>query len=199
MKRKRYIKPCLPVIATFTACFATNIHAEGLSLDSVNEGLAAVEKAAESTQKTTEALQAAETAGKTVAEQGSLTETLVNKLGITTEQAQGGAGAIFETAKGKLDKEQFAKLSESVPEMETLLNAVPKQSGSLGGLPDEVSAALGDEAKSYGDLAELASSFKELKLSPDMVDEFVPVVVDYVRTNGGELTANMLQSTLYGI
>jgi hypothetical protein len=37
-----------------------------------------------------------------------------------------------------------------------------------------------------------------LNLSPDRVDEFVPVVVDYVRTSGGAMTADMLQSALYG-
>ena len=199
MRRKSIIHSCLPVMAALATGFAPTLFAEGVSMDSANEGLAALEKAAESTQKTTEALQSAETSAVTPQVQGGLTETLVDKLGITTEQAQGGAGAIFQSAKGQLDEEQFAKLSESVPEMDALLKAAPTQSESLGGITDQVSAVLGDDAKSYGNLAELASSFKELKLSPDLVDEFVPVVVDYVRTNGGASTANMLQSVLYGM
>jgi len=78
--------------------------------------------------------------------------------------------------------------------MDSLLNAVPKQSGGLAG---SVSSALGDN-NPYGNLAGLASTFKMLNLSPDQVDEFIPVVVDYVRTSGGAMTADMLQSALYG-
>lgn len=199
MKRKTMIYSCIPVIATLAAGFSTTLYAEGGSMESANTGLAALEKAAESTQKTTEALKGVETSAVTSEVQGGLTETLVNKLGITTEQAEGGAGAIFQSAKGQLDEEQFAELSASVPEMDTLLKAAPEPSESLGGITDQASAVLGDDVKTYGNLAELASSFKELKLSPDMVDEFVPVVVDYVRTNGGASAANMLQSVLYGM
>ena len=130
--------------------------------------------------------------------QGSLTDTLVKKLGITNEQAQGGAGALFQVAKGKLDAGQFAELSQSVPEMDSLLSAAPKQSGALSGLAGSVSSAMGDSSNAYGNLAGLASTFKTLNLSPDRVDEFVPVVVDYVSAKSGSLTGNMLQSALYG-
>lgn len=131
--------------------------------------------------------------------QGDLTNALVKKLGITSEQAQGGAGALFQVAKGKLNAGQFAELSKSVPEMNSLLNAVPKQSGALSGLAGGVSSALGDSSNTYGNLAGLASTFKTLNLSPDMAGQFVPVVVDYVKVKGGELTANMLQSALLGL
>ena len=39
---------------------------------------------------------------------------------------------------------------------------------------------------------------KMLNLSPDKVDEFVPLVVNYVEARGGALTADTLQSVLYG-
>ena len=130
--------------------------------------------------------------------QGSLTDTLVKKLGISSEQAQGGAGALFQLAKSKLDAGQFAELSKAVPEMDSLLSAAPKQSGALSGLAGGASSALGEANNPYGNLAGLASTFKVLNLSPDSVDEFVPVVVDYVRAKSGALTADMLQSALYG-
>ncbi len=130
--------------------------------------------------------------------QGSLTDTLVKKLGISSEQARGGAGALFQLVKGKLDAGQFAELSKTVPEMDGLLSAAPKQAEILGGSAEGASSALGEANNPYGNLAGLASAFKLLNLSPDMADEFVPVVVDYVRAKGGALTANMLQSALYG-
>ena len=132
-----------------------------------------------------------------IAVQTSLTDTLVKQLGITAEQAQGGAGAIFQVARSGLDSRQFTALSKVVPEMDSLLSAAPMQSVASSGLAGNASSALGNSSP-YGNLAGLASTFKELKLSPDMVDQFVPVVIDYVQTNGGALTANMLQSALYG-
>ncbi|MGR9000551.1 MAG: DUF2780 domain-containing protein [Gammaproteobacteria bacterium] len=202
MNNKKNLYKCtsfLLIIATGLPCA---VNAEGFTLDSVNKGLTEVQKAVDSAKQTTEAVKSGANAAadvKSIAMQGSLTDTLVKQLGITTEQAQGGAGALFQVAKGKLDAGQFAELSQSVPEMNSLLNAVPKQSGALSGLAGSVSSVMGDSSNSYGNLASLAATFKTLNLSPDMAGQFVPVVVDYVRTNGGELTANMLQSALLGL
>jgi len=201
MNNKKILYKWASVLLTIATGLSGAVNAEELSQDSVNTGLTTVQKAVDSTRQTTEAVQtgANAVAGiKSSVMQGSLTDTLVKKLGITSEQAQGGAGALFQLAKGKLDAEQFAELSKAVPEMNSLLNAVPKQSGALSGLAGSVSSALGDSSNTYGNLAGLASTFKTLNLSPDMVDEFVPVVVDYVRTKGGALTADMLQSAIYG-
>jgi hypothetical protein len=165
------------------------VQAEELSPESVNKG---------------QTTQVAESEANTVADvrplavQTSLTDTLVKQLGITAEQAQGGAGALFQVARSGLDSRQFAVLSKAVPEMDSLLSAAPKQSLASTGMAGNASSALGNRSSPYGNLAGLASAFKELKLSPDMVDQFVPVVIDYVQTNGGALTANMLQSALYG-
>ena len=133
-----------------------------------------------------------------IAVQTSLTDTLVKQLGVTVEQAQGGAGAIFQVARSVLDSGQFTALSKVVPEMDSLLSAVPKQSGALSGLAQDASSALGEANNPYGNLAGLAATFTALNLSPDKVDEFVPVVVDYVSAKSGALTANMLHSALYG-
>ena len=201
MNNKKILYKWASVLLTIATGLSGAVNAEELSQDSVNTGLTTVQKAVDSTRQTTEAVQtgANAVAGiKSSVMQGSLTDTLVKKLGITSEQAQGGAGALFQLAKGKLDAGQFAELSKAVPEMNSLLNAVPKQSEALSGLAGSVSSALGDSSNTYGNLAGLASTFKTLNLSPDMVDEFVPVVVDYVRTKGGALTADMLQSAIYG-
>ena len=202
MNSKKILYICTPVLLTIAAGLSGVVNAEGFSLDSVNKGLTAVQKTVDSSRQATQAVQSGANAVADVnstAVEGSLTDTLVKKLGITNEQAQGGAGALFQLAKGKLDSGQFAELSKSVPEMNSLLNAVPKQSGALSGLAGSVSSALGDSSNAYGNLASLASTFKTLNLSPDMAGQFVPVVVDYVRTKGGDLTSNMLQSALLGL
>ena len=199
MNPKNMLYKWTTVLLTIATGLSGAANAEGFSLDSVNKGLTAAQKTIDSSRQTTQTAQSGVNAMAGVnsaAVQDSLTDTLVKKLGITSEQAQGGAGALFQVAKGKLDSGQFAELSKAVPGMDNLISAAPKQPGISSGLAGSLSSALG-ENNSYGNLAVLAATFKDLNLSPDMVDEFVPVVVDYVRTSGGNLTADMLQSALY--
>ena len=189
MNPKIILYKCSPLLLSVLAGFSGAVNAEDLSLNSVIKR--------QSTQ-TVQLGAKGVTDVNSTAVQGSLTDTLVKKLNISNEQAQGGAGALFQLAKSKLDAGQFAELSKAVPEMDNLLNAAPKQSGALSALAGDASAALGEANNPYGNLAGLASCFKVLNLSPDRVDEFVPVVVDYVSAKSGALTGNMLQSALYG-
>jgi hypothetical protein len=186
------------VLLIIATALSVGVNAEGLSLDEGNKGLTTVQKSVDSSGQSTQSEQPGTDSVTDVnhptAVQGSLTDTLVKTLGITTQQAQGGTGALFQVAKGKLDAGQFADLSKAVPEMDSLLNAAPKQSAGLAG--SESSGLDGNNP--YGNLAGLASTFKMLNLSPDKVDEFVPVVVNYVEARGGALTADTLQSVLYG-
>ena len=189
MNNKKFFYTCTSVLLSVATGLSNPVNAEGFSPDSVSK------------EQSTQAVQSGANAvadPNAVTIQDTLTETLVKKLGITSEQAQGGAGALFQVAKGKLDAGQFAALSKAVPDMDSLLSAAPKPSGAISGLAQGASSALGEANKAYGNLAGLAPAFKALNLSPDSVDEFVPVVVDYVSAKSGAVTANMLQSALYG-
>jgi hypothetical protein len=200
VNHKNTLYKCTPVLLAISTCLSGAVNAEGFSLDSFNKGLTAVQKTVDSSRQTTQAVQsgAHAVAGvKSIAEQVSLTDTLVKKLGITSEQAQAGVGALLQVVKDELDAGQFADISKAVPEMDSLLSASPKQTGILSGLAGSVSSALGDN-NPYGNLAGLATTFMSLNLSPELIAQFVPVVVDYVNTSGGALTAKMLQSALTG-
>ena len=188
MSHNHKFTPCTPLLLSIMAGLPSVVNAEAFS-HSVTS--AQITKTVPSDAKSVTDL-------NSTAVQGSLTDTLVKKLGISSEQARGGAGALFQLAKGQLDAGQFAELSKTVPEMDGLLSAAPKQAEILGGSAEGASSPLGEANNPYGNLAGLASAFKLLNLSPDMADEFIPVVVDYVRAKGGALTANMLQSALYG-
>ena len=189
MNHKKILYQYTPLLLFVVAGLSGAVNAEDFSLDPVGKG---------QTGQTVQSGVNGMTDVNSTAVQGSLTDTLVKNLGITQEQAQGGAGAIFQVAKGKLDAGQFAQLSKAVHEMDSLLSAAPKPSGAISGLAQGASSALGEANKAYGNLAGLAPAFKALNLSPDSVDEFVPVVVDYVSAKSGAVTANMLQSALYG-
>ncbi len=129
---------------------------------------------------------------------GTLVDALVQQLGVTTAQAQGGAGALFQAAKSRMTAEAFDTVAKSVPDIDQLLAAAPQSSASSG-LAGGLSALAGDKAGSLGSLASLASSFQQLGLSSDMVSKFVPVVVDYVKQSGGDAAASLLRSALAGI
>ncbi|MBT3811918.1 MAG: DUF2780 domain-containing protein [Gammaproteobacteria bacterium] len=185
MQTAYIVKSYSPILLAVSLGFSSPVFAEGLNLDSLSDGLTSVQEG----QQTVETGKQLSTLGETAAVKPSevgLTETLVSKLGISSAQAEGGAGVIFKAAQEQLDAAQFAQIGAAVPEMDSLLSAAPKSSTSS--LISSASSMLGDSASSYGNLAALASSFSDLNLSPDMVDAFVPVVVDYVKRRGGAMT-----------
>lgn len=126
-----------------------------------------------------------------------LVDILVRQLGITNEQALGGAGSIFSVAQQHLSVSDFTKLSGAVPGMDQYLAAAPKAAASTSGsagLLGAAGTALG--GSSLGSMAALAGSFQSLGLSPGMVGQFVPVVLDYVQGQGGSSAMGLLQSAL---
>ncbi len=127
------------------------------------------------------------------AEGVELTDLLTSMLGVSSKQAEGGAGAVFELAKQKLSDENFKSVAKAVPGIDTLMNAAPKgSSGSLG----VITSMLGSDSNTVGGLAALAGSFKELGLSSDMVGKFTPVILDYVKGKGGSDVMNILKGVL---
>ena len=129
-----------------------------------------------------------------------LIEQLVSNLGIQEEQAKGGAGLLFQLAKDQLGEAEFAQVADCVPGMSSLLQAVPAASsggggmmGVLGGLS---SAALGEQASGIGDLLSLAGGFSKLDLSGDMIGQFLPIILSYVQSQGGDGVKGLLEQAL---
>jgi len=124
-----------------------------------------------------------------------LVELLVKNLGITTQQAEGGAGSIFNAAKQDMGVEDFKKVTTAMPEVEPLMAAAPKiekGSGTLGG----ISSILSKDTGSLGKMAGLYDSFSKLGLSEDMVGQFIPLISDYAKSKGGETVSNLLKTAL---
>lgn len=130
----------------------------------------------------------------------SLTELLVSQLGVTEQQATGGAGAIFELAKHNMTAADFSKLSAAVPGMSGLLSAAPALSGAAGGsgggLLGTATGMMGGQTGSLGSLATLASAFQGLGMNGGMASQFLPVVLQYVQAQGGLSTMSLLKAAL---
>ena len=130
------------------------------------------------------------------AQETSLVNLLTQQLGVTESQAQGGAGSIFKMAKEQLGAQDFSQVSDAVPNMGGLLEAAPRQEGSLGGMFGSATSMFGGGGNSLKGLAGLASSFSQLGLSPEMVNQFLPIILNYVKSSGGETVSNLLSSVL---
>jgi len=134
------------------------------------------------------------------AEQKGLVDVLVSKLGVTKDQAAGGAGSILGYAKGNMKKDDFKKVVSAVPETNQLIKTAPRAdtgSPTLGGLGSTQVAGSGlGTAGGLGSTAALAGSFQKLGLKSDMVGKFIPIVVDYAQSKGGSSVGSLLSGAL---
>ncbi len=132
-----------------------------------------------------------------MAQASELVNLLMSQLGVTEQQATGGAGAIFKTAQHNLKPDEFKQIESAVPEAGSLIKAAPqvaekKSSGAFGSL---TAMAKGVSPK-LGATAELAQSFNELGLEKQMMGKFTNVVVDYCKQKGGAMVAELMQKAV---
>jgi hypothetical protein len=121
-----------------------------------------------------------------------LVDLLSSQLGVTKDQAKGGAGSIFQLAKQNLSVEDFSGLAKAVPGIDQMIGAAPKMEKSSSSLGN-ISSMMGSK---LGGMAGLTSSFEKLGLSGEMVNKFTPIILDYVKNKGGEHAMNLLKGAL---
>jgi hypothetical protein len=125
-----------------------------------------------------------------------LLQSLTSQLGITTEQAAGGAGALFNLAKNRLGGEDFSQIAAAVPDIDSLISAAPAVTESAASEgASAVASMLGGES-GLSNLATLATSFSQLGLSADMIAQFTPIVLDYLQQVGGTSVMEMMKGAL---
>ena len=124
-----------------------------------------------------------------------LITTLVDTLGITKDQAKGGSGALFQNAKENLSVDDFQKVSDAVPDMDKYLAAAPaaETKSGLGGTLGSSLSSLGGGAAKAGSMLDLTSAFSKLGMDSGTLGKFVPVVLDFVQSEGGESVARLLK------
>lgn len=188
-----YIKISVFILTTVFAGCATSGGGQN-AVSAVDNSLATVEQAAQTGQQ---AIESRVAATKNInANQLSLPQILADQLDVSQQQALGGAGAIFQAAKGNMKPQAFATLSQSIPGMSSMLSAAPSIPNSMSNVTEDISSMVGGAGNTLGSATSLIASFKQLNLSPDMVSQFIPIMTGYVRTNGGQVMANLLQSAL---
>lgn len=125
-----------------------------------------------------------------------LVQQLVAGAGVSQSQAEGGAGLLFGLVKDKLSSGDFSQVASAVPGIDNLIDSAPSSGGGLGGLLGGVASAMG--ANQLGNLASLASGFSKLDLDTGMIGKFVPIVLSYLQSQGGDGVTSLVSRVLQG-
>ncbi len=122
-----------------------------------------------------------------------LIESLVRELKIDQQQASGGAAIIFKAARDKLGAGEFSNLLGKATGIEQLVAQAPESSG-LGKMFGGFAAALGGGNAAI--LANVLAGFSKLGLTQQHAQQFVPLILDNLRTKIGKAAADKLETTL---
>jgi hypothetical protein len=128
-----------------------------------------------------------------------LVELLSSQLNVTEDQATGGAGALFKMAKDSLPETDYGKVAGALPGVGSLIKSAPKISDSTAGLSEQLGGAaeglgaLSKAAESANKLSTVFDQFSQLGLDKGMVSQFIPIILNYTNTKGGETIMNLLK------
>ncbi|OEF23010.1 DUF2780 domain-containing protein [Vibrio rumoiensis] len=95
-----------------------------------------------------------------------LISSLTDQLGVSPTQAAGGAGALIAMASNELTGSTGDELNALSPKISSLLSSAKSASSSI----DSMSA--------------VTAAFEKLGLDSSMVEQFVPIVLDYLGNEG---------------
>lgn len=132
--------------------------------------------------------------------ESSLLESVASKLGISSEQASGALGSLFQLAQKEMGSGDFSQLSEIIPNMDGLLETAPKMEESstskvlsgLGGL----GGSLGKTSQSASNITMLTSALSKLGIDAEQAAPLLETVYDYVQSEGGQALMEKLKSAI---
>ncbi len=124
-----------------------------------------------------------------------LIQQLTESLGVDENQAKGGAGLIFKMAQEKLEDGDFAQLASAIPAVQNLIGEAPEPGGGLAGAIGGLAGAVGGGGQ-LANLAALAGGFGQLGLNPTMISKFVPIILSFAQSKGGDQIQSILASVL---
>ena len=124
-----------------------------------------------------------------------LIQLLTQNLGVEDSQAMGGAGLLFQLAKEQLGEDDFSQVAQYIPGIGDMLEQAPQAGGILGTLGG-LASAMGGDAAGVGSLMSLAGGFSQLGLDTEMIVQFIPVILSFVQSQGGDEIKNLLENVL---
>jgi len=126
--------------------------------------------------------------GSVSAQTSDLVGLLTKQLGVSKKQASGGAGALFNMAKDNLGSTKFKSIEKSVPGISQMMKDGDVKLGG-GGM-----SSLSGMASTLSGISKVNAIFKKLGLKPEMVQKFMPIILDFVNKKGGSSVGSLLAS-----
>jgi len=123
-----------------------------------------------------------------------LIRQLVEQLGITSDQAKGGLGALLSVAREKLGDEKYSQLTTAVPGLSGMETSAP-QGGTLSAV-GALAGSLGGSLGKLGSMGQLADKFAAIDLGNDMLGRFLPLVLTFVEQKGGSAAKQLLAGVM---
>lgn len=96
-------------------------------------------------------------------ESNPLVGMLTDNLGISADQAAGGAGALLAMAGSGLSSSEHSELNSMIPGLESLTGSIP------GGLSSMIS-----------NMDSVKAAFSALGLDPALISQFTPLITQYL-------------------
>jgi len=112
----------------------------------------------------------------------NLIERLMEELGVTRQQAEGGAGLLLGFAQKKLSSDQFVEAADSIPAISDIIGKAPRGEIAMG---RPLWAMLSRLFGGLGGLYVLAGAFDGLGLDKLQLRKFVEVLLEHFRKKGG--------------
>ncbi len=98
-------------------------------------------------------------------------------------------------AKEKLGAGDFGKVASALPGITDLMKSAPASGGVLGGI-GKLASGFGGGAGQLGNLASLAGGFSKLGLDSGMIGKFIPIILTFAQSKGGDVVKSLLQKAL---
>lgn len=122
-----------------------------------------------------------------------IVERLIQELGVSTKQAEGGAGLLLELAQQRLSPTEFVSVANAIPAISDVISKAPKLASRPGGpLRDLLNRWFGG----LGGLTVLATRFEKLGCDRSMIRKFVDTLIGFFQEKGGEEVAALLRVVL---
>jgi len=97
--------------------------------------------------------------------------------------------------KEKLGSGDFGKIANVIPGIDSLMKSAPESGGVLGGI-GKLASGLGGGAGQLGNLASLAGGFSKLGLDSGMIGKFIPIILSFAQSKGGDVAEKLLEKAL---
>ena len=99
-------------------------------------------------------------------------------------------------AQEQLGDGEFAQVANAIPGIGNLIGEAPTAGKGIAGAVGSLAGAFGGSGGQVANIAALAGGFSQLGLNPGMASKFIPIILSFTQSQGGEQVKNILAGVL---